>query len=153
MPGSNSGNAQLGGNATRHDVIEIVRRILPTPGIVSPVENRRLVSPVGVTLDEDRAMIAAPRVVRRIVVEEDATPVRAFRGERAHGLGPQGRTRHVDVDLFMIGEVAGETSEDSRHRPELPGPGRLLMRPAEPGAAMGLPFGGHAVTHLRGKQA
>ena len=66
--------AQLGRNATRHDVIQIVGRILPTPGVVSPVENRRLASPAGVTLDEDRAMIAAPRVIRRIVMEENATP-------------------------------------------------------------------------------
>ena len=57
------GKAQLFGDPGRYDVIQVVRRILPTPGVEPPVDDGLRMLRIR-PLNEDRSMISAPGVVR-----------------------------------------------------------------------------------------
>ena len=59
------------GDAPWRLVIEIERRILAAPGVVTPVDDREFV----VALHEDRSVIPAPRLVTRDAVIRDVRTI------------------------------------------------------------------------------
>ena len=130
------------------DVVEVVRRILAAPGVVVPVDDRLLAAVPWRALQENRAVVPAPGVVGGMVVEEDVAAVGALICQEPPDVELHSGAGHVDVHLLVIGEVAHHPGEDRRHRAELAGPGCLLVRPAEPGAAVRLPLGRHAIAEL-----
>ena len=128
-------------------VIEVEGRVLPAPGIVAPVDDRLFDLAGDGALHEAGAVIAAPGVVGREGMEEDV------RGGDARGLERGARRgldlrRGVDVHLFAGRQGAHYLREDRRDRRELPRPRLFLVRPAEPGPAVGGPLRWHRESQL-----
>src|SRR5260221_9011516 len=85
-------------HAPRHGVVQIKRRIFFTPRIEAPIHNGEPAT----AFDEDRTMIATPRLVRR-------NPVETHIGDASHNLANislHSRVAHVDVDGFVRRECA-----------------------------------------------
>ena len=112
-------------HALRHGVVVVVRLILAAPGVILPVHDNFITSPILRADDVVRAVVAAPGVVGRNPVEDDALGVFAF------GVAlPEQRPRlcfhriveHVDVDGLGAAELIREFSKDCRNRLELARP-------------------------------
>jgi hypothetical protein len=142
-------NPVLAGDPGRNHVVEIVGRILATPGIVAPVQDGLFGVLRRPSLHEDGAMVPAPGIVGRVVMEVDVADVGPGLGEQPPHAGLHRRPRDVDVNLLPLGEQPDHPSEDAWDRAELAGPGGLFVRPTEPGAAVRLPLGGHAIANGR----
>ena len=133
-------------DARRDFVVEIVGRILAAPGVVHPVGHGDL--PGAPVLHEDRSVVAAPGVVRRMVVELHPGHVRA--GLRAQALRPRLEFRRaVDAHVLEAADLFHNLSEDIRDRTKLPRPGRTVVRPRKPDGFLRLPLGGHLKPQLR----
>ena len=93
--GLEHGEPELGADAGGDHVVQVVRRILPAPGVVAPVHDRLLAAPGPGPLHEDRAVIAAPGIVGRVAMEEDAArrPHPRGRAVPARTLPSRGRLR------------------------------------------------------------
>ena len=141
---------ELVGDPRRNDVIEVIRRVLAAPGVEAPVDDRLFHPAVARAVDEDRPVVTAPGVVRGVMVEEDVDRRDAFRAEELAHPGFEVRIGDVDVHFLVRHELAYHRREDAGYRLELVGPRRLLVGPAEPGAAVRGPLGGHAVTQAGG---
>ena len=147
--GLEHGKAQLFGDPGRYDVVQIVRRILPTPGVEPPIDDGLRMLRIR-PLNEDRSMISTPGVVRGVKVEEHVAGVGAAIGQKPPDLVFHCGPGHVDMDFLVVGQETDHPGEDPGNRSELPRPGRLFMRPAQPGAAVELPLGRHPVAQLSG---
>ena len=93
MPGLDDRQTQLGGDAGRHDVVQVEGGYFP-PHALYPQSRIDLIAAGRlVALHEDGPVIAAPGVVGRVVMEEDPAPVGAGGSRERGGLGLHGRVR------------------------------------------------------------
>ena len=130
------------GDMLGYIVVEIARWIFAAPRVVAPIDDRHFL----VVADEDRSVIAAPRLVGGEGVEMDA------RVDRGFGFFERGADvffvvggEDVDVDLFAFGEEFGEMGPKRGDGLERVGKADALgARPGEPGGVVARPFGGHA---------
>jgi len=153
-PGRVHRQAQLGGDARGDHVVEVVGRVFAAPGVVAPVHDGLLTRPARAgPLEEDRPVVAAPGIVGGVVMEEDVPAAGALVGQPPADLLLHPRAAHVDVHLLAVREMAHHAGEEAGHRTELSGPGRFLVRPAEPGAPVGLPLRRHPEAEVRRRGA
>ena len=95
-------------------------------------------------------MVAAPGIIGGIVVKEHIPGVDPSIAQHTPNLRFHWRTSDVDVHLLPVGKESNHPRKDAGNRRKLSGPGGLLVGPAEPGAAVWLPFSRHPVALLGG---
>ena len=123
--------------------IEVERRILAAPRVVVEIEREPRRVGAG-PRDEDRAVVAAPSVVRGEAMERQ--PLRGReRGEHLANVPLVRRVEHVDVHGLALGERADERSHRRLDAFEHAGPAVAVMRPRKPGRLVRLPFGRHPI--------
>ena len=125
----------------RDGVVEIVGRVFAAPSGVHPIGDGELTG-LGI-LDEDRTVIAAPRVIRRVIVEGNLGQIGARFGDERPSAFLK-RLGDVDAHLFEAADLRNNASEHIRNRAELPRPRGAFMRPREPDGGLRSPLGGHA---------
>ena len=141
----------------RDDVVEIEGAVFFAPRVEAPVE-RDLIRAggrrVGQAVDENRAVVARPRVVGRQMkyVDGEQRP-RRFRFRAARGVANH---RAHFVDLRGVGDGQADRLEardlrdhlgvNRRDDLELAGPGVAVVRPREVTREMLRPLGGHPVS-------
>ncbi len=133
---------ELLGNARRHRVVVIVRRILSPPGVELPIDDPHRAA----FLHESRSMIAAPALVGLDVIEMNIAK-RAAVGFKLLPHNPLVvAVGDIDADFFP--------RRDFREDPgEVFGDGVIFVRegdsfrpgPTKPGGLVGGPFGGESV--------
>ena len=131
-------------------VVRLEGRVLSAPGVEAPVDDQ-LLPPAGrLALEKNRPVVPTPGVVGGVRVEEQP-----LGGNPRGPQDPAGRRLQLgvageDVHLLPRRQVPNDLREPRRHRLEPPGPGGFPVRPAEPGAPVAGPLGGHPETQLRG---
>jgi hypothetical protein len=121
----------------RNGVVPLPGRVLLPPGIEAEVHQRR--PPVG-RLQEDRAVVAHPGVVRRVDVEIDALLDAGLPEEPPHPVR-HGRVLDVDTERLAAVERPGHGHEGALRLLQGTGPGVRVVGPGEPGAGVLLPLG------------
>src|SRR5690606_1646927 len=130
----------------RYGVIEFVRRVLRTPGIVLPVYDG-LLGCFTTTIrpdEKDRAGVADPRIVGHHVEELDIGESHehlSSLGQQISGPGEQSYGLELSDRFHPLGV-------DRRNHVELAGPSLGIMRPGEPGCRMRFPLGRPSVSGL-----
>src|SRR2546423_4616566 len=137
------------GDPRRHDLVEIARRIFATPGIVIPIDNRQPSRRRGIVArQKDRAVIAAPRFVRRNPIKRKALLRQSFQNLARFGF--VSAIADVDADWLGIQQRFDHSPQRRQNAIECarktdPFP----ARPGKPGGRVRLPFRRHAVAERR----
>ena len=124
-------------------VIKIEGRILSAPSVVVPIRDRDFTRLV--VFHEDRAVIATPRIVGRMIVERHSR-------EHRLGLGDQRpralleRIGDIDPDFLVATDPGDDLRELCRNHAKVSGPRGEVMRPRKPHGGLRLPLGRHAET-------
>ena len=129
----------------RHRVIEIERWIFPAPSVVIEIEHCH--AGIGVARQENRPVIAAPRLVRGNAVEAHMRESPRQRGQMLAHPRFVFLVGNVDAYRFALAERA-DHFDQCRHSACVSAAGErdaFRARPGQPGRGMRLPFRGHAV--------
>ena len=137
MPAAKRGAQQLGEFAG-HEIVEIERRVLATPGVVLPIDQGQ--GHVAGADKKCRPMVAHPAIVGGDVVQGYAWHI----AHQLLCLGHHGFATGQNMDRLVGGERAGQFGPDRRDRLEFAGPSVGIAWPGEPGCGMPFPLGRHA---------
>ena len=121
-----STGAERARDAPRNRVVAVVRPVLPAPGVEAPVGERDF---AGVAvLHENRAVVAAPRVVGRVIVKRDTRQIGAGLG--AEPARPRLKTKGgVDMDVLETADGRDEAGEGRRDGGKTVRPRRAAVGP------------------------
>ena len=99
------------------------------PGVEAPVENQLFTGAAVVALHEDRAVIATPGIVGRVVMKEDVVIGDMSVGEHEPRVLLHRVAGDVDMHFLARRQLPHHLGDDAGNRGEIAGPGRFLVRP------------------------
>ncbi len=138
--------AHLLGDAGGNDIVGVVGWILVSPGIVAPVVDRAFPLARPVANDVIGAVIPAPGIVGRVVMEENAARIDASLREQETDTAGELLVSDIDPDQLRGGEVLDHLGKDARNRLKGSWPTGLFVGPGEPSRLVRFPLGRHVVS-------
>src|SRR5215207_8356460 len=130
-------------------VIQIEGRILSSPGVVAPIDDRPFMPPIVVAHQKDRTMIPAPGFVGWEMMKGDSLHRNVMFRQDASDSRFHLRIPHIDINVLDLNEMPDQRSVNRWNRVVFVGEANALgPRPGEPGTHMSFPFGRHTKTEF-----
>src|SRR5437868_8799250 len=133
------------GDTGWHDIIQVARRILPSPGIVIPIDDGQ--SWIVLSRQENRSMIATPGFVRWNTIKSDSGLIQVTKN--LHRFSFMRAVAYIDENRFGLDESADHGSKSRQDT--IKGArktDRLASRPRKPSRLVRFPFRRHTVAEL-----
>ena len=144
------GDTERLGHAPRNRVVQVVGRVLATPGVVFEIKCQQRRTLGRTARHEDCAVIPAPRVIGWKLMEDHALRRHPSCQQLLHMVAMR---RIADIDAHQF--AAGKRTDRLGHGPldarQMPRPGIRIVRPGNPGRLMRRPLCRHAICTAAGR--